>query len=109
MIKSKQRLYEIVMESNPQKPTSFKAKTVVPDDIEVPAFDFENMLFEHYKKYPRTAAIVENPIYLEALMNPFKKFYLVPIALFKLKLNTILSLKWKEFLKLWSYIVLMFV
>ncbi|MCG3256257.1 MAG: hypothetical protein KAU62_09245 [Candidatus Heimdallarchaeota archaeon] len=109
MIKSKHRLYEIVMESNPQKPTSFKAKTVVPDDIEVPAFDFENMLYEHYKKYPRTAAIVENPIYLEALMNPFKRFYLVPIALFKLKLNTILSLKWKEFLKLWSYIVLMFV
>ncbi|MCG3259438.1 MAG: hypothetical protein H7644_06815, partial [Candidatus Heimdallarchaeota archaeon] len=97
------------MESNPQKPTSFKAKTVVPEDIEVPAFDFENMLFEHYKKYPRTAAIVENPIYLEALMNPFKKFYLVPIALFKLKLNTVLSLRWKEFLKLWVYIGLMFI
>ena len=109
MIKSKHRFYEIVMESNPQKPTSFKAKTVVPDDIEVPAFDFENMLFEHYKKYPRTAAIVENPIYLEALMNPFKRFYLVPIALVKLKFNTILSLKWKEFLKLWVYIGLMFV
>ena len=60
MIKSKHRVYGIVMESNPQKPTSFKTKTVVPDDIEVPSFDFENLLYEHYKKYPRTAAIVEN-------------------------------------------------
>ncbi|MHA1217750.1 MAG: hypothetical protein ACTSO5_03595, partial [Candidatus Heimdallarchaeaceae archaeon] len=93
------------MESNPQKPTSFKAKTIVPDEIEVPTFDFENMLYEHYKKYPQTAALVEKPIYLEVLMNPFKRFYLVPIALLKLKLNTILSLKWKDFLKLWIFIV----
>ncbi|MCE7746906.1 MAG: hypothetical protein GPJ51_00800 [Candidatus Heimdallarchaeota archaeon] len=97
------------MESNPQKPTSFKAKTIVPDDIEVPSFDFENLLYEHYKKYPQTAALVEKPIYLEALMNPFKRFYLVPIALLKLKLNTILSLKWKDFLKLWIFIVLMYI
>ncbi len=93
------------MESEPE----FKSKKAVPEDIDVPTFEFENLLFDHYKRYPKTAAIVENPVYLDALMNPFKKFYLVPIALFRLKLNTILSLGWKEFLKLWIYIGVLFI
>ncbi|MHA1954844.1 MAG: hypothetical protein ACXAAM_04515 [Candidatus Heimdallarchaeaceae archaeon] len=95
------------MDSNPSKPTDVKAKVIQPDKVELPKFEFEDMLIEHYKKYPRTAAMVENPRYLEALQNPFKKFYLVPFALFGLKMNTILSLKWKEYLKLWIYIAIL--
>ena len=95
------------MDSNSIKPTDVKAKIVQPDKVELPKFEFEDMLIEHYKKYPRTAALVENPRYLEALQNPFKKFYLVPLALFGLKMNTILSLNWKEYLKLWIYIAIL--
>ncbi|NPD87884.1 MAG: hypothetical protein HGN29_04125 [Asgard group archaeon] len=95
------------MESNLTKPTEVKAKIIQPDKVELPKFEFEDMLIEHYKKYPRTAGMIENPRYLEALQNPFKKFYLVPLALFSLKMNTILSLKWKDYLKLWLYIVIM--
>jgi hypothetical protein len=95
------------MESNPTKPADVKAKIVQPDKVELPKFEFEDMLIEHYKKYPRTAGMVENPRYLDALQHPFKKFYLVPVALFGLKMNTILSLKWKDYLKLWIYIVIM--
>ena len=109
MIKSNLKVCAIVMDSDPQQPTTFKSKKAVPEDIEVPSFEFENLLYDHYKRYPKTAAIIENPVYLNALMNPFKKFYIVPIALFRLKLNTILSLGWKEFLKLWIYIGLMFI
>ena len=93
------------MDSNPTKPTDVKAKIIQPNKVELPKFEFEDMLIEHYKKYPRTAGMVENPRYVEALQNPFKKFYLVPLALFGLKMNTILSLKWKDYLKLWIYIV----
>jgi hypothetical protein len=95
------------MDSHPSKPTDVKAKIVQPSKVELPEFEFEDMLIEHYKKYPRTAAMVENPRYLDALQNPFKKFYLVPLALFGLKMNTILSLKWKEYLKLWIYVVVL--
>ncbi|MCG3220337.1 MAG: hypothetical protein H7641_03060 [Candidatus Heimdallarchaeota archaeon] len=95
------------MDSNPTKPTDVKAKIIQPNKVELPKFEFEDMLIEHYKKYPRTAGMVENPRYVEALQNPFKKFYLVPLALFGLKMNTILSLKWKDYLKLWIYIVIM--
>ena len=108
MIKSNQGLYEIVMDSDPQQLDSFKSRRNTYDEIEVPNFEFETLLYEHYKRYPKTAAIIENPVYLDALMHPFKKFYLVPIAIIRLKLNTILSLGWKEFLKLWIYIGLMF-
>ena len=95
------------MDSIPTKPEEVKAKVVQPNKIELPKFEFEDMLIEHYKKYPRTAAMVENPKYLAALQNPFKKFYLVPFALFGLKMNTILSLRWKEYLKLWIYVMIL--
>ncbi|MFW9852537.1 MAG: hypothetical protein ACFFDS_06320 [Candidatus Thorarchaeota archaeon] len=97
------------MDSNSSKPVSVKANYVVPDEVELPNFDFENLIIEHYRKYPRTAALVENPTYVKAIMQPFRRFYLVPLALFKLKLNTILSLRWKEYLKLWIYVVIMFI
>jgi len=102
-------LYVFVMDSNSSKPVSVKANYVVPDEVELPNFDFESLIIEHYRKYPRTAALVENPTYVKAIMRPFRRFYLVPLALFKLKLNTILSLRWKEYLKLWIYVVIMFI
>ena len=82
MIKSNLKVCAIVMDSDPQQPTTFKSKKAVPEDIEVPSFEFENLLYDHYKRYPKTAAIIENPVYLNALMNPFKKFYIVPINSF---------------------------
>ena len=97
------------MDSDPQHPTTLSSKKAGSEDIEVPSFEFENLLYDHYKRYPKTAAIIENPVYLNALMNPFKKFYLVPFALIRLKLNTILSLGWKEYLKLWIFIGIMFI
>jgi len=102
-------LYVFVMDSNSSKPVSVKANYVVPDEVELPNFDFESLIIEHYKKYPRTAALVENPTYVKAIMQPLRRFYLVPIALFKLKLNTILSMRWKEYLKLWIFVVIMFI
>jgi len=97
------------MDSNSSKPVSIRANYVVPDEVELPNFDFESLIIEHYKKYPRTAALVENPTYVKAIMQPLRRFYLVPIALFKLKLNTILSMRWKEYLKLWIFVVIMFI
>ncbi|MCK4895183.1 MAG: hypothetical protein KAS47_00105 [Candidatus Heimdallarchaeota archaeon] len=97
------------METSSSKSISVKAKVIKPNDVEVPSFEFEDLIIEHYKKYPRTAAMVENPLYLKALENPFLYFYLVPIALFKVKLNSILALKWWNYIKLWFYVVLLFI
>ncbi len=97
------------METSSSKSTSVKAKIIKPNNVEVPSFEFEDLIIEHYKKYPRTAALVENPLYLKALENPFLYFYLVPIALFKVKLNSILALKWWNYIKLWFYVVLLFI
>ena len=97
------------METSSSKSSSVKAKMIKPNDVEVPSFEFEDLIIEHYKKYPRTAAMVENPLYLKALENPFLYFYLVPIALFKVKLNSILALKWWNYIKLWFYVVLLFI
>ncbi|MHA1202845.1 MAG: hypothetical protein ACTSQ4_10020 [Candidatus Heimdallarchaeaceae archaeon] len=97
------------METSTSKSISVKAKVIKPNDVEVPSFEFEDLIIEHYKKYPRTAAMVENPRYLKALENPFLYFYLVPIALFKVKLNSILALKWWNYIKLWFYIGLLFI
>ena len=95
------------MVPNSSKPDSIKANIAEPEKMDLPKFEFEDMLIEHYKKYPRTAGMVENPTHLRALMNPFRKFYQVPFALFNLKMNTILSLKWKDYLKLWLYILVL--
>ena len=95
------------MDTSSTKPSSVKSKIIKPDKVDSPRMEFEDMLIEHYKKYPRTAALVENPTYLRALMNPFRKFYLVPFAFFNLKMNTILSMKWKDYLKLWIYILIL--
>ncbi|MBY9000493.1 MAG: hypothetical protein KGD64_06230 [Candidatus Heimdallarchaeota archaeon] len=97
------------MESSTSKSVSVKAKVIKPDAIEMPSFEFEDLIIEHYKKYPRTAAMIENPLYLKALESPFFYFYLVPIALFKVKLNSILALKWWNYIKLWFYVVLLFI
>ncbi len=97
------------METSTSKSISVKAKVIKPNDVEVPSFEFEDLIIKHYKKYPRTAAMVENPRYLKALENPFRYFYLVPIALFKVKLNSILALKWWNYIKLWFYVVLLFI
>ncbi len=97
------------METSSSKSTSIKAKMIKPNDVEIPSFEFEDLIIEHYKKYPRTAAMVENPLYLKALENPLLYFYLVPIALFKVKLNSILALKWWNYIKLWFFVVLLFV
>lgn len=97
------------METSSSKSTSIKAKMIKPNDIEVPSFEFEDLIIKHYKKYPRTAAMIENPLYLKALENPFLYFYLVPIAFFKVKLNSILALKWWNYIKLWFYVVLLFI
>lgn len=97
------------METSTSKSISVKAKVIKPNDVEVPSFEFEDLIIEHYKKYPRTAAMVENPRYLKALENPFLYFYLIPIALFKVKLNSILALKWWDYIKLWFYVLLLFI
>lgn len=97
------------MESSSPKPVSVKARNVLPDDVELPNFDFEEMIIEHYKRFPRTAEMVEKPRFVRALKQPFRRFYLLPISFFKLKLNTILSLRWKEYLKLWIYITILFI
>lgn len=91
------------------KSIPIKAKVIKPNEVEVPSFEFEDLIIEHYKKYPRTAAMIENPLYLKALENPFLYFYLVPIALFKVKLNSILALKWWNYIKLWFFVVLLFI
>ncbi|MCK5409900.1 MAG: hypothetical protein KAJ30_06505, partial [Candidatus Heimdallarchaeota archaeon] len=97
------------METSTSKSIPVKAKVIKPNDVDVPSFEFEDLIIEHYKKYPRTAAMIENPLYLKALENPFLYFYLVPIALFKVKLNSILALKWWNYIKLWFYVVLLFI
>jgi len=84
-----------------------KVTLVKPDRVDVSPFDFESLLIEHQKKYPRTAAYVEKPHYVEALLHPFKRFYRLPFAIANLKLNTILSLRWVEYIKLWTYIVIL--
>ncbi|MHA1668281.1 MAG: hypothetical protein ACTSX6_11000 [Candidatus Heimdallarchaeaceae archaeon] len=109
MIKNKEIIKYIVMESSSSKSVAIKVKYTKPEKVEIKAFDFEDLIIEHYKKYPRTAAMVEKPKLVEALLNPFKMFYLVPFALFGVKLNTILSQKWKDYLKLWIYITIMFI
>ena len=97
------------METSTSKSIPVKAKVIKPNEVEVPSFEFEDLIIEHYKKYPRTAAMIENPLYLKALENPFLYFYLVPIAFFKVKLNSILALKWWNYIKLWFYVVLLFI
>ncbi|MCE7743171.1 MAG: hypothetical protein GOP50_12040 [Candidatus Heimdallarchaeota archaeon] len=97
------------MESSSPKSISVKAKNVIPDDVELPNFDFEEMINEHYKRFPRTAEMIEKPRFVRALKQPFRRFYLLPVALFGLKLNTILSLRWKEYLKLWIYVTILFI
>ena len=47
------------MDTSSTKPSSVKAKVTKPDKIESPRMEFEDMLIEHYKKYPRTAAMVK--------------------------------------------------
>lgn len=78
-----------------------------PDEIEPPVYEFERLIIEHYKKYPRTAAMVEKPQHIQSLLHPFKRFYGLPAALINLKMNTVLNLKWSEYLKLWIYILLL--
>jgi len=97
------------MESGQFKQVDVKAKIISPEDVDTPSFEFEGLLMEHYRKFPRTAALVENPNYFKALKNPFLYFYLVPFALFSLKLNTILSQRWRDYIKLWIYITIMFI
>ncbi|MHA2357782.1 MAG: hypothetical protein ACXABK_03305 [Candidatus Heimdallarchaeaceae archaeon] len=97
------------METGRYKEVDVKAKIISPDDVEIPFFEFEGLLMEHYRKFPRTAALAENPNYYKALNNPFLYFYLVPFALFNLKLNTILSQRWRDYIKLWIYIAIMFI
>ena len=97
------------METSSPKSISVKAKNIVPDDIEVPSFDFEEMIIEHYKRFPRTAEMVEKPKFVRAIQQPFRRFYLLPFALFSLKLNTILSLRWKDFVKLFIIVTLLFI
>jgi len=97
------------METTTSKSIPVKVKVIKPNEVKVPSFEFEDLIIEHYKKYPRTAAMIENPLYLKALENPYLYFYLVPIALFKVKLNSILALKWWNYIKLWFYVVLLFI
>ena len=97
------------MESSSSKTGPVKAKVVTPEFVEVPSYEFEDLIIEHYKKYPRTAAMIENPLYIKALENPFLYFFLIPIALFKVKLNSILSLKWWDFIKLWFFVAILFI
>ena len=97
------------MESSSPKSISVKAKNVLPDEVELPNFDFEEMINEHYKRFPRTAEMIEKPRLVRALKQPFRRFHLLPAALFGLKMNTILSLKWKEYLKLWIIATIMFI
>ncbi|UJG43238.1 MAG: hypothetical protein K9W46_12800 [Candidatus Heimdallarchaeum endolithica] len=95
------------MEESSKVPVSgIKASLVYPESKIKPVFNFENMIVEHYKRFPRTAALIENPKYAKALMNPLKSFYLVPIAIFKVKFNTILSMKFWNYMSLWLYILI---
>ncbi|MHA1684802.1 MAG: hypothetical protein ACTSYD_00190 [Candidatus Heimdallarchaeaceae archaeon] len=84
-----------------------KVVCVYPDKTELPSYEFERLIIEHYKKYPRTAAMVEKPQYIRSLLHPFRRFYGLPAAFVNLKMNTVLNLKWLEYLKLWVYIVLL--
>ena len=95
------------MEESSKVPVSgIKASLVYPESKIKPVFNFENMIVEHYKRFPRTAVLIENPKYAKALMNPLKSFYLVPIAIFKVKFNTILSMKFWNYMSLWLYILI---
>ncbi|MHA1303782.1 MAG: hypothetical protein ACTSQE_07805 [Candidatus Heimdallarchaeaceae archaeon] len=85
---------------------SIKAKVSITKELKEPEFEFERLIQEHYRRFPRTAALVENPKYAKALMNPLSTFFLVPIAIFKVKLNTILSLKWTNYFKLWIFLII---
>ncbi len=89
-----------------EEATKIKVEISTPEEIPEPDFDFEDLIREHYKRFPRTAALVENPKYAKALLNPLKMLYLVPIAIFKVKLNTILSLKWFNYIKIWTLLLL---
>ncbi len=97
------------MESSTPKSISVKAKTVIPEVAELPKYDFEDMIIEHYKRFPRTAEMVERPRFVRAIQQPFRRFYLLPFALFGLKLNTILSVRWKDFFKLFIYVTILFI
>ncbi|UJG40518.1 MAG: hypothetical protein K9W45_11860 [Candidatus Heimdallarchaeum aukensis] len=95
------------MEENSKTLVSgIKANLVYPESKVKPVFNFENMIVEHYKRFPRTAVLIENPKYAKALMNPLKSFYLVPIAIFKVKFNTVLSMKFWNYIALWLYILI---
>ncbi len=109
-VKKKRNKMDTVMESVTTNQISVKASVVKSKEkISVPSFDFEKLIIEHQRKFPRTAAGVENPKDVEALLNPFKKFYRLPVALFKVKLNTILAMRWREFTKLWVYVVILMI
>ncbi len=95
------------MEISKDEHKSIRAEVRTKSKFEEPKFEFEDMIIEHQRKFPRTAAFVESPNYIQAMLKPLRYFYILPIALMKLKLNTIISQNWKAYLKLWIYIFLL--
>lgn len=94
------------METTTEELPKIGAKFIISKEKESSEFDFERLIIEHQKKFPSTAGLIENPQYVKALMNPFRKIHLLPISFFKVKLNTILSLNWFDYVKLWFFIAL---